>query len=136
MIKHVRTAFRVILSAISKFKKPNKKLSVLNADIVHFVDKPYNLRNNSIMQRQANRTVYFGTESITSLAPKLWELIPSEIKIAKSLNIFKAKKKHGQQINVLVGFVKRMLETLVSFSGVLKDETLNPPSCHFIIFFF
>ena len=88
------------------------------------------------MQRQANRTVYFGTESITSLAPKLWELIPSEIKIAKSLNIFKAKKKHGQQINVLVGFVKRMLETLVSFSGVLKDETLNPPSCHFIIFFF
>ena len=73
MIKHVRTAFRVILSAISKFKKPNKKLSVLNADIVHFVEKLYNLRNNSIMQRQANRTVYFGTESISSLAPKLWE---------------------------------------------------------------
>ena len=87
------------------------------------------------MQRQANRIVYFGTESITSLAPKLWELIPSEIKSAKSLNIFKVKKKHGQQINVLVGFVKRMLETLVSFSGVLKDETLNPTSCHFIFFF-
>ena len=29
-----------------------------------------------------------------------------------------------------------MLETLVSFSGILKDETLNPPSCHFIIFSF
>ena len=55
--------------------------------------KPYNLRNKSIMQRQPNRTVYFGTESITSLAPKLWELIPSEIKSAKSLNIFKAKIK-------------------------------------------
>ena len=59
------------------------------ADIFHFVEKPYNLRNNSIMQRQADRSVYFGIESISSLAPKLWELIPSEIKRAKSLNIFK-----------------------------------------------
>ena len=41
------------------------------ADIFHFVEKPYNLRNNSIIQSQANRTVYFGTESISSLAPKL-----------------------------------------------------------------
>ena len=40
------------------------------ADIFHFVEKPYNLRNNSIIQRQANRTVYFKTESISSLAPK------------------------------------------------------------------
>ena len=63
------------------------------ADIFHFVEKPYNLRKNSIMQRQANRTVYLGTESISSLAPKLWELIPSEIKSAKSLNIFKEKIK-------------------------------------------
>ena len=62
-------------------------------DIFHFVEKPYNLRNNSIMQRRANRTVYFGTESITSLAPKLWESIPSEIKSSKSLNILKAKIK-------------------------------------------
>ena len=40
------------------------------------------------MQRQANRTVYFGTWIISSLALKLWELIPSEIKSAKLLNIF------------------------------------------------
>ena len=59
------------------------------ADISHFVEKSYSLRNNSIIQRQANRTVYFGTESISFLAPKSWELIPSEIKSAKSLNIFK-----------------------------------------------
>ena len=80
------------------------------ADIFHFVEKPYNLGNNSIIQRQASRSVYFGTESISSLAPKLWELIPSEIKRAKSLNIFKEKKNLGKQTNFLVGFVKRMLE--------------------------
>ena len=63
------------------------------AGVFHFVEKPYNLRNNSITQRQANRTVYFGTKGISSLAPKLWELILSEIKSAKSLNIFKEKIK-------------------------------------------
>ena len=63
------------------------------AGIFYFVEKPYNLRNNSIIQRQANRTVHFGTESISSLASKLWELILSEIKSAKSLSIFKEKKK-------------------------------------------
>ena len=63
-------------------------------DIFHLVEKPYYLRNNSIIQRQANRTVYFGTESISSLAPKIWELIPNEIKSAKLLNIFKEKIKY------------------------------------------
>ena len=48
------------------------------ADIFHFVEKPYNLRNNSIIQRQANRAVYFGTESMSSLAPKLCMGINSE----------------------------------------------------------
>ena len=60
-------------------------------DIFRFVEKPYNLTNNSIIQRQAKRTVSFGTESISSLAPKLWKLIPSEIENTKSLNIFKEK---------------------------------------------
>ena len=71
------------------YKVKNDLGPKIMADIFHFVEKPYNLRNNSIIQRQANRTVYFGTESISFLAPKSWELIPSEIKSAKSLNIFK-----------------------------------------------
>ena len=57
------------------------------ADLFHFVGKPYNVRNNSIIQRQANWTVYFGTENIYPLAPKLWELVPSKIKSAKLSNM-------------------------------------------------
>ena len=75
------------------YKVKNDLGPKIMADIFHFVEKSYNLRNNSIIQRQGNRAVYFGTESVSSLAPKLWELIPSEIKSAKSLNIFKAKIK-------------------------------------------
>ena len=74
------------------YKVKNDLGPKIMADIFHFVEKPYNLRNNSIIQRQANRTVCFGTESISSLAPKLWELIPSEIKSAKS-KYFQRKNK-------------------------------------------
>ena len=60
-------------------------------DIFHFVQKSYSLRNDSTLQTQNNRTVYFGTESISSLAPKIWELFPCQIKNAK---LFQLKNKN------------------------------------------
>ena len=57
-------------------------------DIFHSVQKTYNLRNDSTLQRRRNRRVYFGTESISYLARKIWEIAPCEIKNAKSLDIF------------------------------------------------
>ena len=89
-------------------------------DTFHFIQKPYNLRNDPELQRRRNRTVYFGTESISSLAPKIWELVPSDIRSANSLEIFKENIKSGQQINVLADFVKRILAMWVSFKSVLK----------------
>ena len=62
-------------------------------DPFHFTQKPYNLGNDPVLQRRKNRTVYFGTESISSFAPKIWELIPSDIRNANSLGIFKEKAK-------------------------------------------
>ena len=62
-------------------------------DTFHFIQKPYDLRNDPVLQSWRNRTVYFGTESISSLAPKIWELIPSDIRSANSLGIFKEKIK-------------------------------------------
>ena len=62
-------------------------------DIFHSVQKPCNLRNDSTLQRRRNRTMYFGTESISFLAPKIWEIVPCEIKNAKSRDIFFKKKK-------------------------------------------
>ena len=40
MIKDVRTAFRVILPAIERFTKPNKKLSVLKSEIKKLSEFP------------------------------------------------------------------------------------------------
>ena len=57
-------------------------------DTFHYLQKQYNLRNDSTLQRRRNRTVYFGIESISSLTPKIWEIVPCEIKNTKSLDIF------------------------------------------------
>ena len=62
-------------------------------DTFHFIQKPYNLRNDPELQRRRNRTVYFGTESISSLAPKIWESVPSDIRSANSLEMFEEKIK-------------------------------------------
>ena len=66
---------------------------ILMKDTLHFIQKPYNLRNDPELQRGRNFSVYFGTESISSFAHKIWELIPSDIRSANSLGIFKEKIK-------------------------------------------
>ena len=60
-------------------------------DTFQFIQKPYNLKNDPELQRQRNRTVSFGTESISSLARKMWELVPSTTRNANSLGKFKEK---------------------------------------------
>ena len=61
--------------------------------IFHFVQKPYNRKNDSTLKRRRNRTVYFGTETISSLAPKVCEIVPYKIRNAKSIDTFLKKIK-------------------------------------------
>ena len=75
------------------YKTKNDLGRKIMKDTFHFIQKPYNLRNDPELQRRRNRTVYFGTESISSLAPKIWKLIPSDIRSINSLEIFKEKIK-------------------------------------------
>ena len=46
---------------------------------------PYNLRQRSQFHIPPVRTVFNGTESIKFLGPKIWELIPDEMKELESL---------------------------------------------------
>ena len=38
-------------------------------------------------------TVHFGTDTINNLGPKLWKLVPDEIKNASPLSVFKSRIK-------------------------------------------
>ena len=53
----------------------------------------YDLRGNNFLERRRVKSVIYGTESISSLTPKIWEILPNEIKDSDTLQIFKAKIK-------------------------------------------
>ena len=53
----------------------------------------YELRRNNFLVRRRVKPVRYGTKSISSLAPKRWEILPNEMKNLDNLQIFKAKIK-------------------------------------------
>ena len=63
------------------------------SDLLQFLKKPYNFRNNNMLQREKDKAVYFGTERISSVPPKIRELFPGQFKNEICLNSFKQKIK-------------------------------------------
>ena len=62
-------------------------------DIFHFVERLYNLTINYTLERKRDHTVYHDSESLSSLAPKLWDLLLNSTKNSASLKEFKTKTK-------------------------------------------
>ena len=69
-------------------------LEVLNS-LFEFTSKNYNLGNASILKRKRYFTVNYGSESLLSLGPKIWELVPDSIREVKT-SIFKNKITSGK----------------------------------------
>ena len=53
----------------------------------------HDFRGNNFLERRRVKSLSYGTESISFLAPKIWEILPNEIKDSGTLRIFKAKIK-------------------------------------------
>ena len=91
--------------------------------------------NDSTLLRQRNRSMYFGTESLSSLAPKIWEIVPCDIRNAKSLYTFKEKIKLSTTDKCLC----RLCERCIGNAGFVlpcSEEIDHKYSyCQFIIFF-
>ena len=51
-------------------------------------DHQYNLSNCSDFITPQVKNVFHGTESISYLGPKIWDIVPEEFKHMKSLNSF------------------------------------------------
>ena len=58
-----------------------------------FTNKNYDLRNASVLKGKINFRVDYGSESISILAPNIWELVPDSIREEKTLTDFKNKIK-------------------------------------------
>ena len=65
---------------------------ILN-DIIVPVSRPYNFHRSDTLQRRRVNSVRYGTELISFLGPKIWDLAPSDIKLSQSLSISKRKIK-------------------------------------------
>ena len=53
----------------------------------------YNLRSGTHLMNKNILTAHLGTDTITNLGPKIWKLVPDEIKNASSLLVFKSRTK-------------------------------------------
>ena len=62
-------------------------------------EQHYNLRNWAQFSLPAIRTVYHGSESISFLGPKIWNMLPDKLKNASSLEVFKASMKSWKPEN-------------------------------------
>ena len=60
-----------------------------------FVERNNNssLRGKNLLTRQRVNSVRYGTETVSFLAPKIWDILPKDIKDSESLDIFKRKIK-------------------------------------------
>ena len=75
--------------AIDIYKALNNLSSTLMSELFRVKEKKYNLRNKDALVSNIPRSTNYGINTISHLAPKIWEIIPDEIKSSKTLNIFK-----------------------------------------------
>ena len=70
------------------------------------------LRNSTALQGRSIKTVMYGSENISSLGPKIWDILPTELKEIMSPTLFKKKFVNGPPKIVHVVYVKRTYRTL------------------------
>ena len=58
-------------------------------ELLSFNVRNYNLRSQSTLKRIKTNSVYFGGENLSSLALKIWDLVPDSFKNENSLERFK-----------------------------------------------
>ena len=80
------------ISTTEMFKVKNGMAPEIISNIFQINTAVYNLRNSDFKTENV-RTVHYGTESLSFLGPKIWKIVPSEIKTSTSWQIFKNKIK-------------------------------------------
>ena len=53
----------------------------------------YNFRQNSTFETRNIKSFFYGSETISFIRPKIWQLLPSNVNDSENLNIFKANIK-------------------------------------------
>ena len=99
------------------FKVKNEMSPEIICDIfTQRINNHYNLRRINHFEIPFVRTVYNGTESVSYLGPKIWEIVPEEYKALNSLNSFKESIKNWVPLNCPC----RLCKTCVYGAGFIE----------------
>ena len=77
------------------FKVSNNYSTSLMSEIFDKRNNVYDFRNPSEFARRNVRSVFNGTERISFLGPKIWDIVPSEVNCFKCF--LKEKLRNGNQ---------------------------------------
>ena len=79
--------------ATDMFKVKNNIALEIVKDLFPLKMSPCEFRNNNSCKRRRVNSAWHSTESVSYIGPKIWDLVPNEIKESQSLNAFKFKIK-------------------------------------------
>ena len=108
----------------------------LSPDILKKIFEPktglYNLRRNNIFERRQVHSVYQGTESPSFVGPKIWDLVPLEVKQLESLQVFKLKIKKWIPFECSC----RLCQTYTQQVGFLQSSKADHNHCYYHFYHF
>ena len=105
MLLHIKNSQ---IFATEFFKKSRNLAPTTFSEIFSKQSVYYNLRHTSDFSVPNLKSTFHGTESLSYLVPKIWDLVPKELKELSSL-------KSGSLKVALAGYVKNTFKILVSF---------------------
>ena len=75
-------------------------------EIFKFKDYSYDLRRNNCIKRRIFKSCKYGSETVSNLGAKPWDILPENIKKAESLQDLKKKIKFWIPLNCLCKLCK------------------------------
>ena len=85
--------------ATEMFKVYKNLSPAIIADLFHVRQNNYNLRHDSYFAIPNVKSVYHGTESLSNLGPRIWNLVPSKLKQLVNIHAFKKEIKKWKPEN-------------------------------------
>ena len=85
--------------AVEMFKVSNNYSTSLMSGIIDKRNNIFDFRNPSEFARRNVQSVFNGTESISFLGPKIWDIVSSELKQLETANAFKREIKKRKLVN-------------------------------------
>ena len=98
--------------AIEIYKSLSSLSSPLKSDLIKLKETTYNLPNALTLVSTNKKTTNYVINSISYLAPNIWDQVPDDIKNNKSLNIVK----HGIKTWILMFIPRSFIFTVLSIT--------------------